>query len=471
MAHDDFEGSTWVTYNHGEAVALCLRRCRLSVISGPDQGQTADFEQRCIQIGARCRDLALNDSKVSGIHCEIVMEDGGFLLRDLGSRNGTLVAGHLVREVFLNNGSEIQIGNTRLGFQLFDDGESIALWPGASFGGLVGKSPPMRALFSRLSRIATTDLTVLITGETGTGKDVAAETIHEASARVGESFVVFDCGSVSPNLIESYLFGHERGAFTGAVSARAGVFERAHKGTLFLDEIGELPMSLQPKLLRALDKKQVIRIGSDAVIDCDVRLLAATNRNLAEEVNARRFREDLYYRLAVAELHLPPLRERKEDIPLLVRHLSERISKSRVNPFSQETLKMLAEHQWPGNVRELKNMVERAVLLDETPTSVRSLERRGLKPANADAGGDANSASQDATSESILRLEIDLSSPFKNVKRDLLLDFERAYVTRVLEKNGFNVSAAAREAGVDRMTIHKVTHRLGIEIPGRARDD
>jgi len=299
----------------------------------------------------------------------------------------------------------------------------------------------MSALFATLERAAACDSTVLLQGETGTGKDVAAGSIHQESARRDGPFVVVDCGSIAPNLIESELFGHVRGAFTGATTDRAGALEAANGGTLFLDEIGELPLDLQPKLLRVLERREVKRIGGTEVCSVDVRIIAATNRNLRAEVNAGRFRADLYYRLAVLDIQLPPLREREEDLAALVGHMLEQLGVTddpRAAPLrSPELLATLAQHPWPGNVRELRNYVERCIAF-ETQMPLQT-------PSVTDP-----------------MLLLDPRQPLR-IARDRWTRFmERAYLQRLLELHGDNVAAAARAAGVDRVHLHRLLARCGL---------
>jgi transcriptional regulator with GAF, ATPase, and Fis domain len=262
--------------------------------------------------------LVLSDKSVSGYHLEIERTSLGWRLRDEGSTNGTFLGGLRVIEVLLRSGSVLTLGRTKLRFDAVDESPVRAvLHPERRLGDVVGQSVVMRRLFARLQQVAASPATVLITGETGTGKEAVAEALVQNSPRARAPFVVIDCSSLPANLIESELFGHKKGAFTGANSDYRGAFERADGGTVFLDEIGELPLDLQPKLLRVLERREVRRVGSESVRTIDVRVLAATHRHLATEVNERRFRQDLYYRLSVVKLHLPPLRERIDDIPQL----------------------------------------------------------------------------------------------------------------------------------------------------------
>jgi transcriptional regulator with PAS, ATPase and Fis domain len=298
----------------------------------------------------------------------------------------------------------------------------------------------MRRVFALLERAAQSDATVLIEGETGTGKEAVAESIHRESRRSDGPFVVVDCGAIPSALLESELFGHERGAFTGAVAARRGAFEAAAGGTIFLDEIGELDAELQPKLLRVLERKEIKRVGNTQHTAVDVRVIAATNRGLRTEVNAKRFRSDLYYRLAVVEIALPPLRERPEDVPLLVSHLLDHLGAAGTPEAamlqSEQSLTTLTHHKWPGNVRELRNYVERTVALrDQAPP---------LVPASASG------------------VEFDLSLPLARAREACVLRFERQYITAILERHGGSVVAAARAAGLDRSHFHRLMARAGV---------
>src|SRR5690606_605527 len=331
-----------------------------------------EVESTWIRVGAQegC-DLVLSDRLVSGHHFEILLDEAGYRLRDLESTNGTFIAGHRVRDVYLNPGTVIYVGESRLRFDPLDESVTVELSEGDRFGDMVGTSVAMRALFARLERIAPSEASVLITGETGTGKELVAEAIHQHSPRASGPFVVVDCGSIPDKLIASELFGHERGSFTGAVSTYAGAFERANGGTVFLDEIGELPLELQPNLLGVLERRQVRRLGSSRGVPLDIRVVAATNRDLAAELNRGTFRSDLYYRPAVVQVRVPSLRERPEDIPVLARHFLELLGGSGRAParLARETLESLRHHPFPGNVRELRNLIERSVVLAESGMS------------------------------------------------------------------------------------------------------
>jgi DNA-binding NtrC family response regulator len=468
MAVDDLRSGTWVTYVGGRATSARLRRCRVEVTSGPDAGLVRDVEAQVIRIGARRgNDVQLTDSKVSGLHCEIRLDDRGYRLRDLDSTNGTYVSSLRVNDVYIQPGAQIALGSTRLKFDPLGDSIEIELADTDRFGSMIGRSVKMRELFARLEKLAKSDATVLVTGETGAGKELVAEALHDDSPRANGPFVVLDCGSIPPNLIESELFGHERGAFTGATTSYAGAFERAHGGTVFLDEIGELPLAMQPKLLRVLERKEVRRVGGNKTVEVDVRIVAATNRDLGVEVNRGRFREDLYYRLAVARVHVPPLRERKDDLPLLIEHILAITPGGETAQIAQETIDLMMKHDWPGNVRELRNVIERAVLLAEAPESEEAL-RRAPPPSPPAESSITVTPSQTATAaDASMTVPVDVTIPFKQAKQNVISEFERRYISRLLAQHDGNISAAARAAGIDRMSIHKMLHRLGIGNPGR----
>ncbi len=470
MPVDDLRSGTWVTYIGGRATSARLRRCRVEVSTGPDAGLVRDIEASVIRIGARRgNDVQLTDSKVSGLHCEIRLDDRGYRLRDLDSTNGTYVSGLRINDVYITPGTQIGIGQSRMKFEPLGESVEVELADTDRFGSMIGRSVKMREMFARLEKLAKSDTTVLVTGETGVGKELVAEALHDYSPRKDGAFVVLDCGSIPPNLIESELFGHERGAFTGAASSYAGAFERAHGGTVFLDEIGELPLAMQPKLLRVLERKEVRRVGGATTIEVDLRIVAATNRDLGVEVNRGRFREDLYYRLAVARVHVPPLRERKDDLPLLIEHILATTPNGETASIAQETIDLMSKHDWPGNVRELRNVIERAVLLSETPETEESLRRAPAPVAPKDSpSGITVTPSQTATSaDASMTVPVDVSLPFKQAKQDVISEFERRYISRLLAQHDGNISAAARAAGIDRMSIHKMLHRLGLANPGR----
>lgn len=306
-------------------------------------------------------DVVLADDCVSRRHVRFEVTHRGLLCRDLDSSNGTWVDGGRVVEKILLDQDEIKVGNSRIRVRLTEEGgQHDAGQNGEIFCGLVGKSPAMKNLFARIAKVAPNNMPVFIQGESGTGKEKVARAVHDLSLRKDRPFVVINCGAISASLVESELFGHEKGAFTGADLRHAGVFEQAHGGTLFLDEIGELPLELQAKILRVLECQTLRRVGGEADIVADVRVVAATHQNLKKMVARETFRADLFYRLFVLTLNIPPLRERSSDIPHLVKHMmSQQPGWSRLG-LEPAALDKLARHNWPGNVRELKNTIFKA---------------------------------------------------------------------------------------------------------------
>jgi len=438
-AEDLLTTATWtITEPSGETVHV--RACRLDVARGDGAGQSRTFATPRIRIGRAGTDLVLNDKLVSSQHCEISLDEDGYRLRDLGSTNGTYVRGIRIVDAYIEPGAEITVGDTLIRFTALGGSARVPIWSETSFEGMVGRSTVMRRLFAEIDRVAGTDATVLLTGETGVGKERVANALHARSPRSGGPFVTLDCGAVPRQLFESQLFGHEAGAFTGATRASAGVFEAASGGTLFLDEIGELPLELQSRLLRAVETRTVRRLGSSTPIECDVRLIAATNRDLGGEVNRGAFRSDLYYRLAVVHLRVPALRERGADLDLLVEHFFAALPPHERTALPEAFLDWVRARSWPGNVRELENAVARAALMGSWE-----------EPAPpTDAGIDASAAT------------IDLAVPFRIAKQRVVDTFERRYLTALFDAHDGNVSAAARAAGLDRMSIYKAMSRLGL---------
>jgi transcriptional regulator with GAF, ATPase, and Fis domain len=429
-------------------------------------GKRHRFDCATVRIGAGAgNDVVLDRPTVSSVHAELVVGDTGFRLRDLGSTNGTTVNGVRVIEAFVNDGARLTIGgDIELELRVSKERVSQPLSTETELHGAVGASAAMRAVFSRIDRVGKTDATVLIHGETGTGKEVTAWAIYESSKRKDKPFVVVDCAAVARTLIESELFGHEKGAFTGADKRRIGAFERAHGGTLFLDELGELELELQPKLLRALERREVQRLGGDKPIPVDVRIVAATNRDLRSMVARREFREDLYYRLAVVTLELPPLRERKEDIAVLVDHFLKGLGLGR-DALPEGAMDRFLEHNWPGNARELKNAVERAVVLGEAkPLGATAL----TSSSSSSSSSSATSISAPAGGESGT-FTVNPENPYKDQKAAVIADFEERYVRTLMKIHQGNVSSAARVAGIDRMSLHKIIERYGLDARDLAR--
>jgi len=348
---------------------LILKKACFVVNKGRDAGKEIVIQQPHISIGTLAEnDVVLTDATVSRRHAVIEEKQNQYVLRDLDSTNGTFLDDVRVREAYLSPRSVIRLGQTEMIFSPLEERIENLKSNADRFGELIGSSPPMKEVYAILERIAPTDVTVLLEGETVTGKELAARAIHSHSRRHDSPFIVFDCSAVAPNLIESELFGHEKGAFTDAFKSRPGAFELAQGGTLFLDEIGELTLDLQPKLLRVLDQRESRRIGADKPVAVNVRIISATNRDLEKEVTAKRFREDLYYRLSVVRVSLPPLRQRKEDIETVTRYLLTKISSEierKITGLSPEALVALTAYSWPGNVRELRNVLGRAAALSD----------------------------------------------------------------------------------------------------------
>jgi DNA-binding NtrC family response regulator len=421
---------------------------RVTVVAGRDAGaEASSVDGRIIVGSADGATLRLTDPTVSRYHAELEACPAGVLVRDLGSTNGTSLGAHFVREFVAREAVELDLGRTRVRLEL--DGRRAVVATTAAFGPLIGGAPAMRAIYAVLERAAPTSAPVLITGESGTGKELAARGVHAASARADRPFEVVDCGGLPPTLVESELFGHERGAFTGATGERAGAFERADGGTIFLDELGELPLDVQPKLLRALGEGEVRRVGAKRAQKVDVRVIAATNRDLRREVNAGRFRADLFYRLAVIQVRMPALRERTEDLPALAAALAERIRRER-GLGASATLRVdqvaaLSRHAWPGNVRELRNYLEQLLILETAPP---------LEPAEGAEG--ARAPEPGSLTEGLAGMSL------REAKAALLDRFERTYLTELLEQTGGNVAEAARRAGVDRVTLFRAIRRSGL---------
>lgn len=430
---------------------LQLKKAKLLILSGPEQGREVAINKDVFMIGAGGQnDLIVSDEAASRRHCEIQQREDGFLLRDMGSTNGTLVQGVRVCEVFLAEGVEFQVGATRMVFCPLRETMSYPLSSHGSFGRLIGQSTGMRRVFHLAETYAKADSAILIQGETGTGKELLAEGIHAHSPRSKNPFVVIDCGALATGVIESELFGHTKGAFTGAGAERVGAFEQAHGGTVFLDEIGELDVTLQPKLLRVLEKKEVRRLGSNTVRPVDVRIIAATNRHLDREVREGRFREDLYYRLSIVKIELPPLRQRKDDIPVLVRcFLKELTGSDDVTAWSDfdRSMELFRQHDWPGNARELRNVVEMGVRGSEGAVDLGACLTMGRMGIQESETGGAS-----ATDE----------MPFKDAKNQLVEHFERDYLMKLLERNGGNISKAAREAEIERAYLQRLVSKHGL---------
>lgn len=459
--------SAKIDYKEGKPPTLHLRKCKLVLEEADGKLFEYIFDQDSISIGSdEDNDLVLPYTTVSRYHCKIIQEPVDYILCDLDSTNGTFINKIKIREAYLKNGCNIQLGDILLKFQVF--GEEYEVQPSLkdSFGNIVGRSIKMREVFAILEKIAPTCATIIIEGETGTGKEVVARTIHEKSSRAKEPFIVFDCGAVPKDIIESELFGHEKGSFTGAITTRPGLFEIANGGTLFLDEIGELYLDLQPKLLRALEQREIRKVGSNRSIKVDVRLIAATNKNLEEEVKTQRFREDLYYRLSVVRIYLPPLRERKEDIPLLIKHFLRTSpfnktpdGEQRIMGINEEALESLMNYHWPGNVRELMNVIERACsFCDGDVLQIEDLPPHFLKTSQ--------SSIKRVSDEDTERIHspFKFTGSFKEQKEEIVEKFEKEYIINLLKRCKFKLSLAAKEASLDRKYLRKLIKKHNINI-------
>jgi len=441
---------------------------RLSV--SMSDGMTVEIRLglREVRIGrGREADLQLPDPSVSRLHARVFRVGQQYFLADMGSRNGTHADGRPVTQLPLEDGRTFRVGPYVIHF--FQPGDSPGSGeeptvvasqtpsgpvprtafplrtdagpPEDSPFGLVGGSAHIRKLADTIRRVAPSDVPVLIEGETGCGKELVARGIHDASDRRDRPFVVVNCGAISPDLVESELFGHEKGAFTGATAQRKGAFELAHQGTIFLDEIGELPVNLQPKLLRALEQKEIQRVGGNDTIPAEVRILAATHRNLREEIVRKAFREDLYFRIGAITIPVPPLRDRREDVPAIARHFLSGMERRANRPLprlSPDALDALISHDWPGNVRELRNAVQRAVVMGD-----------GAELSAADF--------------SFLRQ--DAKAPAESSAVPGLSRWEQAERTNILaelaRQNG-NRTRTARELGIAKSTLFEKLKKYGI---------
>ena len=421
------------------------------IIKGPDRGESVRIDgSRQVYFGSSpsC-ELVLSDKTVSRKHLMASLEGEQVILRDQGSTNGTFIQGSRFKEITIGYGAEVKLGRTVS--KLLPEEEIVEPEPAEenAFGTLIGGDTKVRQLFKLLSDVAVTNATVLIEGETGTGKELIAEEIHNHSKRRDGPFVVFDCGSIPHELIESALFGHIKGSFTGAITDRKGAFAEADGGTIFLDEIGEMALDLQPSLLRVLDKRAVRRVGSNTYEGIDVRVVAATNRDLRAEVAKKSFREDLYYRLAVIRVSVPPLRERGSDIPLLVNHFVNLFSNENPLHVAPEDMARIQRHSWPGNVRELRNVIERACLL---------------------SSGNSINIDDALVDEVAPALGIRTDLPFKEAKGQLVERFEREYIEDLMRRHKMNLSAAAREAQIDRKHLRELIRKYGLD-PRRAPNE
>lgn len=427
-----------------------VRNLVVDVIAGADKGLRGEAQNEMFTLGtATSNDLVLSDPTVSGFHLELACSMGGVVVKDLGSTNGTWIGTCRIERGLVPPGTTLRLGNTEIRVSE-GSGAIVEVFEQDNLDELFGRTPVMRRLMAQIEKVARASVPVLMLGESGTGKELVARAIHNRSPRAKGPFVTVDCGSLAPTLVASELFGHERGAFTGADRQHAGAFERANGGTLFLDEIGELPSELQPQLLGALERRRFRRLGGRNEISVDVRVVSATNRDLRSEVNGGVFRMDLYFRIAVVVLRIPALRERTDDIPLLVEHFLKEAGHAGpiADVISQETLWDLSQHRWLGNVRELRNWVEATLALGEAP------ELFADEPLGAETG------------EFVCDARL-LQLPYKEARNAVLDQFERFYLAHILEAAQGNVAQAARQARMDRSYLIKLLQKHGLR---NARD-
>lgn len=435
-----------------ERPELAIQSYLLAMVRGPHVGETWPLKDETRLGKGPDNDIVIIDATVSRNHLTIMHTPGGYKVRDLGSTNGTFLDNARIVEAYLRPGMELRAGEVGLRLKPTHQGISIEPSGAQSFGCLTGRSAPMRRIFALLEKVAPTDATILITGETGTGKGATARAIHDMSARVGKPFVTVDCGAISQNLIESELFGHEKGAFTGATHRRRGALEMCADGTLFVDDLDDLPLDVQPKLLRALDEREIRRVGSNKPIKLEIRVIAATKKDLRALVNRGEFREDLYYRLSVVTITLPNLRDRMDDIPLLADRFLVTAGTS-WNSLPKALKQRLIGHNFPGNVRELRNLLERAIYLegfDAVDPTTFPTELRGPGHEQTDP-----------------MLPADYMKPYKEAKEALLQRFEREYLKRLMGRHANKVAPAAREAEIDRKYLYMLLNKHNLSTPDR----
>ena len=429
---------TQVVRDGDKPVAIRRKYLRVTVKAGPDKGKSWDSANERILVGTHSScDVPLTDPTISRQHFEIVLVQRGYLVRDLESTNGVFLENVRGHELTIDRETTLRVGGSKILLKPIDATVDLPISVEPRFGPLLGHSVSMRRVFDTLGRLAPSELSVLITGESGTGKELAAQALHEASARRNGPFVIVDCGAIPEGLIESELFGHLRGAFTGADLKREGAFVAAAGGTVFLDEIGELPLEMQPRLLGALERRRVTPIGSSHSVDVDVRIVAATNRDLRKEVNRGTFREDLFFRLAGAIVTMPPLRERPEDIPLYVDDFFEGEL-----GIDADTLQRLKTRPWPGNIRELRNVLSRAKLI----------------------GVDEVAQPAPPTPRATFSAGVDADVPYKVGKQLLIDEFDKRYLEQILKRHAGNYSRAARAAEVDRVHFLRMLDRFGLRV-------
>ena len=438
-----------------DSSTLSVSAFELQVVEGPQGGQSfsidANSPSRVMLGKSPICEMRLDDPAVSRRHASLEVIGKKLRIRDQSSTNGTFVDGTEIAEAFLIGGETIRLGSSAIAV-VRTQARAVPANEATAFGRVIGQSQAMRKLYPLCERLAQATVPVVLEGETGTGKEQLAESLHQTGPRRGGPFVVFDCTAVAPNLIESELFGHEKGAFTGSVASRKGVFERADGGTLLIDEIGDMPLELQAKLLRAIERAEIQRVGGDTTIRVNVRVLAATRRDLDREVALGRFRDDLFHRLAVARIELPPLRERGGDIRLLCRHFCRELGAD-PGVLDETLLSRWEDSSWPGNVRELRNAVARRLALGDLADEL-AQQMGASAPAVASRG------------DTIARV-LSMSLPLGEARDRIVAEFEQRYVQNILEQHDGNVSRAAAAAGVARRHLHRLKSR---HLPGDSED-
>ena len=416
--------------------------CLIQVIEGADAGTSYELLRGKAVVGSRegCQ-LRLSDPTVSGSHVEVEVRADGVLVTDLGSTNGTYYLETRLEKAVVQHGAVITVGHTRLRVSSCHPPHGVTFSNRSSYGALIGSAPAMQRLYSVLERIETVAFAVLITGDTGVGKELVAREIHGHSKRKEGPFEICDCAALPSTLAESELFGHARGSFTGATADHPGAFARADGGTLLLDEIGELPLDLQPKLLRALDRREIRPVGGTRFREVDVRVIAATHRDLSTLVTDGKFREDLYFRLQIVNVEVPALRKRREDIPLLVDSFLRELGQEELRP-SQATLELFTTgYDWPGNVRELRNAL----------SSVLTLGSWAAPP-----GDEVLHAPQER--DPAVRYD----ATFHEEKQHLIEAFERDYLAAKLQENEGNIARTARAANLERNHLKHLLRKYGL---------
>ena len=443
----------------GEAGATEDGTFTISITDGPDKGVRLTFDasapSRVLVGQSPACELRLTDREASRRHCALEIVPGGIRVTDLESTNGTYVDRVRVYEALLEGGEMVRVGATTIAIDLEATRVRAAVPIAERFGRVLGRSLEMRRLYPLCARLAKANVPLIIEGETGTGKEVLAEALHQEGPRAKQPFVVFDCTTAPPTLVESELFGHERGAFTGAVATRIGVFEQAHGGTLLIDEIGDLDLPLQAKLLRALERGEIRRVGGDKWIKVDVRVLSATRRDLDKEVAAGRFRDDLFHRLAVARIELPPLRRRRGDVSLIAEATWEELG-GVPGEIPREVLSRWEEDSWPGNIRELRNAVSRQLALGELAGSA-FLMRSNDGPL--DDPPPSHQRAPAGTGDAVERV-LDAALPFVEARARLVAEFERRYVERVMQVAGGDPAKAAAASGVGQRYFQMLRAKL-----------